>query len=163
MRLTVKFVPPLFFLMFGFALVLLAQSYEREHARLAADPRPSLATVIEKRTLTTPRNDKSNGDLYRYMVRYKFTPEGGKEIENTAAFEQDAFDELKEGDTLKLSYLAGEPTLHAFEASGVLVSGSTQYTTNADTTFMWIASALAALAVLWVLIVPRLAARRNAP
>lgn len=158
MRLTLKFAPPLIFLAIGFLFVLVAHGYERALERLLENSQPATATVVSKRSEVSQGGESTKNVRPKHLVTYRLVAEGTT-IERTASFEKALFDALDEGDSLAVTYRAGEPALHRFDDSGVLVSGETQFSPAADTISLWIATALAVLAVLWVLFAPRLILR----
>lgn len=158
MSFTTKFVPPLVMMAIGFGLVLLAEGYNREKARLRQDGVSGSALVLAKKQETEPVAADPKAMRVRRLVSYRITPKSGTPLENTADFDPATFDRVKAGDSIPVTYRRDEPELHQFDGTGVLVSHGTQYAEGADRLSYWLAAGLAALSVFWILIAPRLRA-----
>jgi hypothetical protein len=159
MSLSFKFVPALALLAIAFSLVLTQHRYERDKARIEAASATAAAEVLKKRVEAAPGPAPSSAkDVTQcHLVSYRFTVPGEKPVEGTVELEAAAYDRVKEGDTIAVRYRQDEPSLHIIEDGGIIVSGSTVIARTEGSWPLVAAAALAALAVLWLSLAPRLA------
>ncbi len=161
MSLSFKFIPSLVLLAIGFSLIVTHQSYERDKARIDANSASTMAQVLKKSVEAGPGpGPQSSKDVKkRHLVTYRFTVPGAAPVEGTADLDQVLFDKLTEGGPLAVRYRVDEPSLYMLEESGIIVSGSTQIARTEGSGPLFAAAAMAALAVIWLLIAPRLKRR----
>lgn len=79
------------------------------------------ATVLSKKIETSTSSGNSHSSSY--IVRYRFTPEGGTELESAGTVTRELYDSLEEGDPIAISYIAKEPTRSRAVQSGELTFG----------------------------------------